>query len=992
MSSLNKSLGFSGKGNASRGGGGGNNDNGKNFNKKRTKLYNSRLIRSEQSDPAFTNAVQLKNELDNTKKFSKKDILNRDNIPNKLDIPSFLNSRKYEIKEFQNSQFRSKNSSSTRVFQSLPRSMRRRTASHNVRRIPKRMRKKALKEMGLSLNSSNYNNNNYNDDGSARLETKGVTATGKPVKDKHPRGRILYKLRREMKLLKYAGKYKLSGNLISGEIINASKINLRKRLKYLKNEIDRIENERSEINIDDIDGIDNTNDIDNNIDDLDPNCLKFKDITNNKIFSKLLNNKSGSFDNTSISRFNSPLNSKVYSMRYATRQKKYKWTPTHRWFAKRAKMIKRWGWQIANEPTMKSFRQTSRSSRVKGGMAWDTTYINTMIINCDYSSESVGNGKVVSKEELIEIIGTFSNSRAIKPKYFKRGNYWEGLIYSINGNATNDNELLGRGLIIWNCEPSSSTSSSKIIKCMVRVHPSLYERVFNEFTNKFKDYDNLTIHDCKYSIGSILVNGPKSLSSLESIFHLVNQNTDTKSYKIWRDFANLQDINTLPIGSMFSFYINDPRFWLKGVKPSYFSKTDQIMDSIIKVSNGEGVNSESFNDLFSVQGRSKSYENQASLKEIAKRRSPVISGENIKVNEDKDPLIPIIIMRLEQGLQVLLPWFWVLPLSFTLFHIPHINIGGLKNIQQLNFENFRLDFLNDYHFTDIGYTENEIKKFEKFKKWNRKPKSKKILYDKIIINNKNNNNGHDDVDDDVIGEIGNPFCSDWRFLQVLRHGLKLLKFYETSNGVQDVSKSTTNFNESLNREIKTFNDLNQVIKDIEKADELLLDKAGHTALKELPIRLYNKKSIGLINDQAEKISSAFMDFKNIPQLFVKPIKFKCISRGHPSDNARIYMIPQEDRQDWINYYKNYNKNIYNHNNSPKLDNLFCPSSRNLIGFATSATFNLTVGCGAGVGSIAADAFPLVTDDKSGLTQENLVIIRNIGSDTPMLASFEYVKL
>ncbi|GMF56919.1 unnamed protein product [[Candida] boidinii] len=292
MSSSNKIPGLSGKDNSSSGSG--NNDNGKNFNKKRTKLYNSRLIRSEQSDPAFTNAVQLKNDLNNTnKKFNKKEILNRDNIPNKLDIPSFLNSRKYEIKEFQNSQFRSKNSSSTRVFQSLPRSMRRRTASHNVRRIPKRMRKKALKEMGLSLNSSKLNYNNDNND-NARLETKGVTVTGKPVKDKHPRGRILYKLRREMKLLKYAGKYKLNGNLISGEIINASKINLRGRLKYLKNEINKIENERNKINENDIDNNDNIDtDIDTDIDisNLDPNCLKFKDITNNKTFLKLLNNR-----------------------------------------------------------------------------------------------------------------------------------------------------------------------------------------------------------------------------------------------------------------------------------------------------------------------------------------------------------------------------------------------------------------------------------------------------------------------------------------------------------------------------------------------------------------------------------------------------------------------------------------------------------------------------------------------------------------------------
>ena len=60
-----------------------------------------------------------------------------------FDVNSFIHSRNFEIRSFEQSQLNSKNASSTRVFQDLPRALRRRAASHNVKRIPKKIKEKS---------------------------------------------------------------------------------------------------------------------------------------------------------------------------------------------------------------------------------------------------------------------------------------------------------------------------------------------------------------------------------------------------------------------------------------------------------------------------------------------------------------------------------------------------------------------------------------------------------------------------------------------------------------------------------------------------------------------------------------------------------------------------------------------------------------------------------------------------------------------------------
>jgi len=88
---------------------------------KRVKFQDARNIRTQPSDAALDDG--------------------------KLDMQKFLNAREFEIKALENSMRKCKAANATRVFQQVPRAMRRRTASHNVKRVPKKLRERARREM-----------------------------------------------------------------------------------------------------------------------------------------------------------------------------------------------------------------------------------------------------------------------------------------------------------------------------------------------------------------------------------------------------------------------------------------------------------------------------------------------------------------------------------------------------------------------------------------------------------------------------------------------------------------------------------------------------------------------------------------------------------------------------------------------------------------------------------------------------------------------------
>lgn len=64
-----------------------------------------------------------------------------------VDVDNFVRAREFEIRALEDSMRRSRNSLSTRAFQNVPRYLRRRTASHNPKKLPKRLRSRAKKEV-----------------------------------------------------------------------------------------------------------------------------------------------------------------------------------------------------------------------------------------------------------------------------------------------------------------------------------------------------------------------------------------------------------------------------------------------------------------------------------------------------------------------------------------------------------------------------------------------------------------------------------------------------------------------------------------------------------------------------------------------------------------------------------------------------------------------------------------------------------------------------
>lgn len=65
-----------------------------------------------------------------------------------LNVASFIKAREFEISALERSIQKARKSLTTRAFQQVPRHMRRRTASHNAKKVARRLRKRAEREVG----------------------------------------------------------------------------------------------------------------------------------------------------------------------------------------------------------------------------------------------------------------------------------------------------------------------------------------------------------------------------------------------------------------------------------------------------------------------------------------------------------------------------------------------------------------------------------------------------------------------------------------------------------------------------------------------------------------------------------------------------------------------------------------------------------------------------------------------------------------------------
>lgn len=305
-------------------------------NLRKAKLYSSRQIRTQVSDSAFSEGA-------------------------KLLIPQFLQSRQFEIESLERAQLQSKYSGAARCFQTLPRTLRRRVASHNVKRIPRRLRNRAIREMSEGTVSA-------------------MKEQWKSPRIRNLRGRQRYRLLMTKKLLLIQTRMKYMRSIpITYRLNNTKKKLLRHIWKQLNKELKSQRQLKGE---------------------------------------QRLNNRVGAYDNYGKREFAERPRGNI---KYWKRQNDYVWLTTHMWHVKRFHMIKVHGWQIPLLPTQKCFKSMNRSKK-NDSVLFDTSYMNHMVVRTAESG-SIFNDFIAPLTRITENdVATTEGGVYEGLIYYKRGN------------------------------------------------------------------------------------------------------------------------------------------------------------------------------------------------------------------------------------------------------------------------------------------------------------------------------------------------------------------------------------------------------------------------------------------------------------------------------------------------------------------------------------------------------------------------------------------
>lgn len=570
---------------------------------KRPRILDSRKILRENKDSALTDGV--------------------------LNGPKFIQARENEIKLLDKALTQAKGSGKQRAFQSLPRIMRRRTASHNVKRIPKRLRQKAKQEM---------------------IDDNTPTHTSADRKKGIKRGyqrALAMAEERKLQIVAKNGVPPLSADII---------------------------------------GV---------------NCLA------------------------------SPPSGRP---KFQKRQRHKVWLPTHVWQVKRAHMETKWGYSLAVTPHEKSYRATHRASTCrKETFAWDSSYFGSLLL---FSPSEEVICEIITR--LTQSPGTDMSAHCAKFTTGKRA--WEGNMYDENKS------LLGPGLVYYRPRSENHTEWN----VMIRVHPVIFPQIHAMVSSAQQNSNGkLTYHDARYAIGSIDVVGSKALACLFGAIKPVESSIEQQ----WKTLTNLSNVSSLSSGLVLSLNSNDPRLsFPPGASVIKNRQTEANLQQLLTTWPPELWSSPS--DIFSAEAREKSYEKQATIKAINERKGANTPGHDIAPNTELDPTIPLLITKRHHSdmLTLIAPWGWILPLWLSIVHVPDVRVGGITQEHQLCFERGQRYFPVDFPETEAGKAYNKEAASFARNVYDRKPPSKRVTYDKLLIG------------DGPSGEHGDPFQCDWQYL------------------------------------------------------------------------------------------------------------------------------------------------------------------------------------------------------------------------------------
>ena len=739
-----------------------------------------------------------------------------------LNVASFVKAREFEIKAMGASMASSKNALSTRAFQQVPRDMRRRTASHNVKRVPKRLRAKASREM---------------------KEDKTPTAT---ARRRAPTTHKRLRLEKAKKLMQLGA-------------LTKKRAQARDQKQNETQEPGEADRENASATV--------------------PRLPKLKKDTLTK-----------------------PPKAPA---RFRKRQIHKSWLPTHVWHAKRAKMTEPknplWRYAMPLSPTEKCFRVSHRANTLRGCVGYDTSYMGTIGVE-GVEASLVGMLKALGIEDAVSMEkreerwrrGTRSWEGWIRERDEERK--WIApvlVLWCVDGERPLEHDA----------EREKKKIKRRLF---IRVHPSAFLQAWDEVLKVAKiQRPQAIVEDLRFEIGSIEITGPDAMEALVGVLNPISDTKPEASLvagtqattnrptvvatdaatsggsdgEEWVDipspsevFPRLSAITnpaSLPPNALLAFVIRDPRIYHPPRTHIPSADDDDVLLSLLSTwPPDQTLRSASLFDRTHRLIASR----LPSQKTINRRKTEAGAG-NFPSLSSKDPKIPVMLVTsravapgstVQRGspgsYTVLLPWSCVQPVWYSLMHYPLSSggtprFGGLQEKRQTAFESQTPWFPGDFPGTKAGWAWEMMEREWREQEWQRRPKGKRCEWDSVDVGGKK-------------GEVGLGLGCDWD---------RLFARVSTSDATASVKVTNSNENTTAAEVTSTSSRLHsKPRKELSEEDETLDD-----GLPTASLSISHLMSSSLIS----KLPA------DIPPTAVTPIHLTLLTTGHPARNARIYRLP-----------------------------------------------------------------------------------------------------
>ncbi|KAM5366033.1 hypothetical protein ACJZ2D_010711 [Fusarium nematophilum] len=847
-----------------------------------------------------------------------------------LDLQAFVAAHEFEIRSLEQSMATSKAVGSTRAFQKVPRGLRRRTASHNPKRVPRRLRARARNEM-------------------AEDNTPMVDARRR--KPRTTRGRIRAETARRLGILA-----------------------TRKRRAMLQ---------KAEKNGD------------------GGKTGKELAVVGRTPRPKIRRNE-----------LNEPPKPKA---KFRKRQLNKTWLPTHPWHAKRARMTNPseplWRFAIPLTPNEKIYRPTHRAQGDRGAVIWEMSYMSTIGLY----------GNPVGIERVLKRLGVSQdscwNDKGRKWRLGSRS--WAGML---SRDTVRGRQHICPCTILWNPEPSTNEPTKDPKKTQrqvfLRVHPSAFLELFNELLSRIKEENpRLYIEDLRFEIGSIELTGPASTETLLAVlspYHSKGKAKDAHAELFW-SLAGLTNAAALPAGAVVGFTVQDPRLRYPPRRLEEPEDADAQLKLLEKIASWPAEENLKPYAIFDRNAR-----HHASLlpsqKNINRRKSSNPPGSPLKPTA-VDPPIPIALLasRTGTGTQtqgtwtLLAPWKCILPIWYSLVHYPLSSGGnprfaGMNEIRQVAFERGQPWFPGDFPGTRSGAGWELEERRKRKAAWERRPKSKRIAWESL------------DLGGGRKGEVGDGFASDFESL------FEATRTREAEQPAESQAEDSMDVDQddsaprAEQRRGSRLHDLHQISKDdfgqlltspspslqiptnaLATVRISLLSRGVVTSCARI-YRLPSTPAAAPPSSEAE-VPATIPEPPSSPSSSALPhdLRAQWLARIPPSTTPKSKPRTTSRARDLDSLKRELALELVSKpaplplapaNQSDMGGHPLVPNAKDLVGFVTTGSFNLSEGRGMAIGSIAVEK--VLSSIKQNPKEGRLCIVRNAGESVGWIAKWEVV--